>query len=437
MSRRSFLAFAMAAPLGASALASCGTAGPGQAASGEASIWYLSTQPQEGIRKASVDAFNAAHPDGKLAATWFQNDAYKTKIRTAIGANQAPTIIWTWGGGGLRDYVKAGQVEDLTDWFAQNPQVKEKRFATTFDAASVDGRIYAVPCENVSPIVLYYNKTVFEKVGAQPPTTWSELMALVPVFNAAGVAPMSLAGQSRWTNMMWLEYLFDRTGGPEVFTAIADGQADGWSQPAAIDGLTKIQDFIKAGGFINGFQSVTADSNADQALLYTGKAAMMLHGAWTYGGMKEDGGDFVPSGNLGFIPFPAVDGGKGDPGNAVGNPSSYLALSATATDEQKTIAKAYFADGLLSDADINEWITKAGSVPVVNGANSRFAGSPDAEFLQFVYEMSSAAPTFTQSWDQALPPATAEVLLNNIEQLFGLSITPQQFATNMNATQKS
>jgi raffinose/stachyose/melibiose transport system substrate-binding protein len=132
-----------------------------------------------------------------------------------------------------------------------------------------------------------------------------------------------------------------------------------------------------------------------------------------------------------------VDGGKGDSGNAVGNPSSYLALSATATDEQKKIAKEYFANGLLSDADIDEWITKAGSVPVVNGANSRFTGSPDVEFLQFVYDMSSKAPTFTQSWDQALPPATAEVLLNNIEQLFGLTITPQQFATNMNGTQTS
>jgi raffinose/stachyose/melibiose transport system substrate-binding protein len=437
ISRRSFLALAVAAPIGASALASCGTAGPGQAHSGEASVWYLTGQPQEGIRKAGVDSFNAAHPDGKLAATWFQNDAYKTKIRTAIGANQAPTIIWTWGGGGLRDYVRAGQVEDLTDWFAQNPELKKKRFATAFGAATVDGRIYSVPCENVSPIVLYYNKAVFAQVGAQPPTTWNELMALVPVFNAAGKAPLSLGGQSRWTSMMWLEYLFDRTGGPGVFEAIAAGKPDGWSHPAAIDGLTKIQDLIRAGGFVNGFQSITADSNADQALLYTGKAAMMLHGAWTYGAMKQDGGDFVPGGHLGYTAFPAVEGGKGDPANAVGNPSSYLALSSRATDEQKAIAKDYFATGLLSDADADAWITKAGSVPIVNGANSKFSGSPDADWLQFVYDLSSKAPAFTQSWDQALPPAAAEVLLNNIEQLFGLSITPEQFAANMNAAPSS
>ncbi len=432
VSRRSFLALAAAAPVGMSVLASCGTAGPGQTKAGEASIWYLSNQPQEGIRKSSVDSFNAAHPQGKVASTFFQNDAFKTKIRTAIGANQAPTIIWTWGGGGLRDYVRNGQVDDLTDWFAQNPEAKNRRFATSFAAATVNGKIYAVPCENVSPIVLYYNKDLFAKVGAKPPTTWNELMALVPVFNNAGVAPMSLAGQSRWTSMMWLEYLFDRTAGPEVFQAIADGKPNSWSHPAALDALTKMQEFIKAGGFVNGFQSITADSNADQALLHTGKAAMMLHGAWTYGSMKEEGGQFVPGGHLGFVPFPAVEGGKGDPGNAVGNPSSYLALNSKAPDDQKAIAKDYFLS-LLNDADANEWITKAGSVPVVNGINSKFAGSPDAEFLQFVYDMSSKAPTFTQSWDQALPPAAAEVLLNNIEQLFGMAITPQQFATNMNA----
>ncbi len=61
-------------------------------------------------------------------------------------------------------------------------------------------------------------------------------MDLVPKFNAAGIAPFSLGGQSRWTNMMWLEFLFDRIGGPEVFQAVFDGEKDAWSNPAAIDG---------------------------------------------------------------------------------------------------------------------------------------------------------------------------------------------------------
>jgi raffinose/stachyose/melibiose transport system substrate-binding protein len=435
LSRRSFLAFAMAAPLGASALAACGTTGPGQAAAGEASIWYLTGQPQEGLRKATVDAFNAAHPDGQLAATFFENDAYKTRIRTAVGANQAPSIIWTWGGGGLRDYVRNNQVDDLTDWFAQNPQIKSRLFETAFPAATIDGRIYAMPCEQVSPIVLFYNKQLFEQVGAQPPTTWGELMALVPVFNDAGIAPISLAGQSRWTNMMWLEFLFDRQGGPEVFDAIAAGEPNAWSHPAAIAGLTKVQDLVRAGGFVNGFQSIAADANADQALLHQGRAAMMLHGAWTYGSMKEEGGDFVTGGHLGWTQFPAIEGGAGDPTTGVGNPASFLALSSQASDEQKAIALDYFANGLLTEADVDGWVA-SGAVPIVNGVDSTFSG-PDAPFQQFVYDTATQAASWVHSWDQALLPGPAEEMLNNIEQLFSLSITPEQFAANMNAVPSS
>ena len=431
-SRRSFLALATAAPL-AVGLSSCGGgSGPGQAAEGGASVWLLTGEPQETLRQNSIEVFNKDNPDGQLTVATFQNDAFKTKIRTAIGANQAPTIIWTWGGGGLRNYVENGQVEDLTSFFAENAAYEEKLFASAFGAATVDDKIYAVPCENVSPIVMFYNKTLFEQVGAQPPTTWDELMALVPVFNDAGIAPFALAGQSRWTNMMWLEYLYDRIGGPELFASIYAGEPEAWSVPASIDALTKVQDLVRAKGFINGFQSITADSNADQALMYTGKTAMMLHGAWTYGGMKTDGGDFVSSGALGFTSFPSVEGGLGEPGNSVGNPSSYYALNAKASDEEKTVAKKYLLEGLTTDATTEAWIA-SGSVPIVKGADSGFAGSEDEEWLQFVYDMASGAPHFEQSWDQALSPTAADTLLENIEKLFGLTITPQQFADAMNA----
>ncbi|PRY13365.1 extracellular solute-binding protein [Kineococcus rhizosphaerae] len=434
--RRAFLALALGAPVAAS-LAACGDSGPagsggGGAKNAAATMWILTGQPAEGIRTDAVNAFNKANPDAQIGLSSFQNDAYKAKIRTAIGADQAPTIIPTWGGGGLRDYVKNGQVEDLTPFFADNAALKDKLFASAFGAATVDDKIYALPCENVSPIVMYYNKKLFQQVGAELPTTWDDVMALVPTFNAAGIAPFSLGGQSRWTNMMWLEYLYDRIGGPELFTSIYDGQPDAWSQPDSIDALTKVQDLVKANGFVKGFASITADSNADQALLFSGKAAMMLHGAWTYGSMKSDGGDFVTGGHLAYSTFPTVTGGKGDPANTVGNPAGYYAMSSKATDEAKTAAKKFFAEGVVTDATTKAWAA-SGSVPVVTGVDSQFAGSDDADWLTFVYDLASKAPSFQQSWDQALSPTQAEALLDNIEKLFGLSVTPQQFADAMNA----
>ena len=202
--------------------------------------------------------------------------------------------------------MQDNKVEDLTSWFQQNPDVKDRLFASSFGAATVDGKIYAMPCETVQPIILFYNKKVFDDAKLEPPKTWEDILTLVPKFNAKKIAPISLGGQSLWTNMMWLEFLFDRIGGPDVFGAVFNGEKNAWSNPASIKALTEMQKLIKMNGFIKGFQSITADSNADQALLYTGKAAMMLHGSWTYASMKADGGDFVTGGNLGWMNFPPV-----------------------------------------------------------------------------------------------------------------------------------
>jgi raffinose/stachyose/melibiose transport system substrate-binding protein len=231
---------------------------------------------------------------------------------------------------------------------------------------------------------------------------------------------------------MWLEFLFDRIGGSEVFQNIFDGQKDAWSNPAAIEALTKMQELIRANGFIKGFSSITADSNADQALLYTGKAAMMLHGAWTYGSMKQDGGDFVTGGHLGYMNFPPVDGGKGDITDTVGNPGQYYSISSKATDAQKETAKKFFATGVLDETEVNEWVG-IGNIPLVKSAESKISGTKDADWLKFQYDIASKAKVFAQSWDQALSPTAAETLLDNIAKLFQLSVTPQQFATNLNA----
>ncbi|WP_030543251.1 extracellular solute-binding protein [Streptomyces albus] len=431
LSRRTLLALAAGVPVSAALTACGGSSGPGRSGGG-ATYWYLNGKPQETARAGAVDAFNKAHPDGQIKDTTFQNDAYKTKIKTAIGSGQAPTIIWGWGGGTLRTYAEAGQVEDLTSFFEEHSDVKEGLFPSSFGAATVDGKIYAMPCEAVQPIILYYNKKVFDQVGVEPPESWDDIMALVPKFNAKGIAPFSLGGQSRWTNMMWLEFLFDRIGGSEVFQAVIEGEKDAWSHPDAIKALTKAQELVEAGGFIKGFSSITADSNADQALLYTGKAAMMLHGAWSYGIQRTDGGDFVSGGGLGHMTFPPVEGGKGDPSNTVGNPAQYLSISSKASAEQKKIAKDFFATGVLQEAEVKQWIDN-GSVPIRLGTEKLLAASESADFLRFTYDIASKAEVFVQSWDQALSPAAAETLLDNIVKLFQLSISPEQFARNLNA----
>src|SRR5690606_39732810 len=131
---------------------------------------------------------------------------------------------------------------------------------------------------------------------------------------------------------------------------------------------------------VKGFSAITAGSNAAQALLYTGRAAMMLHGAWSYGIQQTDGGDFVSSGALGYMTFPPVEGGKGDQSVTVGNPAQYLSISAKASAEQKKIAKHFFATGVLQDAEGEKCIGN-GTVPTRLGPPTLLAAPDNAALL--------------------------------------------------------
>ncbi|WP_435746370.1 ABC transporter substrate-binding protein [Microbacterium sp. PMB16] len=408
------------------ALVGCGSSGP--TASGEATAWALTGQ-QATIENA-FDAWNGDNADESLAVQFFENDAFKQKIRTAIGSGDAPTLIWSWGGAGnFKTYVESDKVIELDESLTEN------YFPAIVDNGRIDGKLYAVPNNAVQPVVLYYNKDLFTQAGIDaPPATWDEFLDDVDTLKSAGIAPISMGGASKWPQLMWLEYLVDRIGGPEVFEAIQQNTPDSWSDPAVIEALEMIQELVDAGGFIDGFQSVATDNSADTALLYTGKAAMVLQGAWAYADMQTADPEFVSSA-LGWANFPGVDGGEGDPGNVVGNASNYWSISSDASKPQQEAAAAFLKGGNMTDAYIDDLLA-GGGVPPVLGIEDKISAAKNPEFLLDVYNMSKDAPAFTLSWDQAIAPAAADAMLTNLDKVFLGQTSPEEFADAMNATIK-
>lgn len=439
MRRRRAIAGLTAAAAAAMALTACGGGAESGSASGSqtgaggagASAWALTGGTHEQIWKDSFEQWNQANPDQKIDVQWFANDSYKEKVRTAIGSDNAPTLIFSWGGATVRDYVSAGKVADIT---ADTSDVLTRVIPSIAEGGKVDGKVYAIPNVGTQPVVLYYNKDLFDQAGVSVPTTWSELEAAVQTFKDAGITPIALAGASKWTNMMWLEYLLDRIGGAEVFQKIEANEPDAWSDPAVLEAVTKVQDLVKEGAFGDAFGSVVADSNADVALVHTGKAAMLLQGSWGYGTFMTDAPDFVSGGSLGFAAFPTVEGGAGDPSDVVGNQANFWSVSATASEKAQSDAKAYL-NTLFDDAYVQAMVD-GGDIPPTVGAEKFIKGSTQEDFLDFGYNLVLDSASFQLSWDQALPADTSQTLLDNIQQVFTLAITPQQFADAMNATLK-
>jgi raffinose/stachyose/melibiose transport system substrate-binding protein len=136
---------------------------------------------------------------------------------------------------------------------------------------------------------------------------------------------------------------------------------------------------------------------------------------------------------LGYVPFPTVAGGIGDPKNVAGNPANFWSISAKATPAEKTAALNYLKDGVM-DAGYVDALLKGGAVPPVAGLESKLASTEDPAWLGYVYKLAQEAPHYQLSWDQALSPAQADALLSNLDKLFLKQITPEQFSTAMNAT---
>lgn len=433
-SLRKAVAAASLVAIAAVSLTACG-ADPTSPSEGGSPVtmWGLGQAPLNGVLEDSIARWNQDNADEQIDSELFAGEDLKTKLRTAIGAGSSPTFIFSWGGGVLNSYVQEGDLLDLTPYVAEHPELAS-RYPTAVSAAGViDGKTWAIPNSHTQPVLMYYNKQVFADAGVEPPKTWDDLIALVPVFKAKGIAPFSIGGQSRWPELMWLEYLVERIGGPEVFNAIAANEPDAWSNPAVLDALGKIQQLVDAGAFADGFSSIAADTRADLALVYTGKAAMIMHLASGYSGVKADAPDFVSSGNLGFLPFPEVVGGKGDPANLVGNPAMLWAISSTASDSQIETAIDYLTNGTF-DETYTQGLIDAGAVPAVSGVQSKLAASPDSDFQSTLYDMVENAPNFQLSWDQALTPEQSEAMLTNLTLIFLGQQTPDEFVAAMNAT---
>jgi raffinose/stachyose/melibiose transport system substrate-binding protein len=127
---------------------------------------------------------------------------------------------------------------------------------------------------------------------------------------------------------------------------------------------------------------------------------MQLMGDWDVSSMLGLNKNFVTSGNLGLAPFPAVEGGSGDPADMAGNTASYVAISSKASAAQKAVAEAFFSEVLASSTYAKATVG-AGEVPVIKGAT---ACSPGATALRPAHLQLGPEAKLPVLLDQAVAP---------------------------------
>jgi raffinose/stachyose/melibiose transport system substrate-binding protein len=424
---------AAAAAAAAVTLAACGSAaGSGEAtstSSATATMWLVTTGPSPAntVVQNLVSSFEKSHPGDTIAIDFIDDQSYEPEIQLAMGAGNPPSIFWSWGGGTFEQFIKAGDVYSLG-----NPSWLSDFLPSSLGAVTYNGQVYGVPVEGTQPVYFFYNKQIFAKDHLTFPTTWNGLLSTVATLKDDGTIPISLAEGDQWPGLMYLEYLTDRIGGPSVADALQSNSPGAWSNPAVTKALADIQELVKAGAFQDGYGSLHYTGGGSDALVYSGKAAMQLMGDWDISSILGSDKSFVDDGNLGMASFPTVPGGTGNPADLAGNTASYVAISSKASATQKKIAEEFFATELASPAYAKAEVT-AGEVPVTTSASSLFTGQSLASYDTTIYNSVQSAPNFQYSWDQAMTPNVANVMLTNLAEVFELTETPAKFESLLNA----
>jgi raffinose/stachyose/melibiose transport system substrate-binding protein len=381
----------------------------------------------------AANQFDKTHHGDKVTVKFIANTPFKQQLLVAMGAHKPPTLFFSWGGGVLQQYINAGDAAPVSPVSAS---WVHNFLPSSLGAVEFGKQVYGVPIQGTQPVFFYYNKNVFKKYHMSFPSTWSQLLSDVSKFKKDGLAsPIEMGNLSGWEGLMYLEYLTDRIGGPQVFEAIQAHKKNAWSNPAVKGALVDIQQLVHAGAFQKGFDAVDFGSETD-ALLYTGRAAMTLMGNWEVSSLLGEDPSFVKSGALGQAPFPSVPGGKGNSADLEGNTTDYLALSNHVSSAQKYVAKLFLEDEFTTNAFAKTEVA-SGQVPVIKGSLAPLRKASLNQYLVPTYNAVAKAPHFQYSWDQSLGSQLSTPLYLNLSKVFELTETPQQFIQAMNKAMTS
>jgi raffinose/stachyose/melibiose transport system substrate-binding protein len=317
----------------------------------------------------------------------------------------------------MKQFIEGDQVKDLSTEL-KDLDLEDKILpaaASTIKALHGTDDLYALPTEfNIEGF--WFNKKMLEDNGITPPETWDELVDAAATFQAAGIQPFSASGEQGWpiTRLVG-NYLF-RELGPDALQKVADGDAK-LTDPEYVKAANEVAKLGSAGYFGDAPTSIDYDTSIN--LFLTGKAAFLYMGSWAITAFNDEAQNQIGVDNVGFVPFPDVEGGKGSsdqvPAN-VGIPTMFA--SNGFTDDTKAwlgcIVENY-GDTVLKD----------------NGVVSGFKiDNPPADLpatTKLVQEQIEKAPS-SVLWFEALMSAQATtVSQSNGGGLANGSITGEQF----------
>src|SRR5689334_7410302 len=141
----------------------------------------------------------------------------KQVLASRLQQSDPPDTFQAHAGAELTDYIKAGQVEDLSSYYS-TWGLTSAFPKGQIDSLTVNGKIYSVPANIHRANVLWGNKKVLTGAGiTKPATTLPELFTQLDTLKSKGIAAPLALGKD-WTQEMLFEAVLISDLGPDKFS---------------------------------------------------------------------------------------------------------------------------------------------------------------------------------------------------------------------------
>jgi raffinose/stachyose/melibiose transport system substrate-binding protein len=192
-----------------------------------------------------------------------------------------------------------------------------------------------------------------------------------------------------------------------------------WSAPCFVEAGNKLKTLLDKEPFQEGFLAAVWDGAGGQAAtMAVEKAAMMLMGQWAPGTMQANTADKQPvTFDLGWFPFPAVEGGAGAATDGFGGGNGF-AVGKDAPPEAVEFLKF-----ISTKANADRWgALNTGILPVTVGSESSVTDPQ----LTSVLDARAKADYVQLYLDQATTPDIGAAINDAVATLFAGTGTPEQ-----------
>ena len=313
-------------------------------------------EPKLSYLNGLIAEFEAENPDIKIVTDQVLNDAYKEKIRVLVSTDDIPDVFMSWSGSFANNLVKSGRVQTWDDLLAADPAFRDSIVESQWPPFQIDGKQYGVPW-SMDGKAFFYNKDVFAQLNLSVPTTLDELYTVCDALRAAGYEePISAGFSAPWAVSHYLGTICQRVVDPETLARDYAGQGD-FTDPGYIEALNI---FKKLGEYMTKDPNSVDHEFARNAFIF-GEAPMVYLQLGECKYLRDDV-DFDYS----FFNFPAVEGGKGDPGQLTGAPEGMMISNVASPEVQEAAVK--FVKFVISRHGGYEMTKQTGELSCVKGA---------------------------------------------------------------------